>query len=878
MDGGKTSANWITINNGQFSSGTYIKGTFKTDTANITNLTATSASFSGDVTVNGVLNSTEMQTNIVKAVGGQLYVCPTYIPSVNGTMLCTGADTGYVTFTITDSTSITAITYGGANWNQGSKIMFTGVITGNKGGNPEVVFASAQGELTAAMNSTANKLQIKVYYDGANKYFQNSNTNITYSDMSVMMYQIKSGDNFYPVGVYIKAYGNDNKNSYIDIYGGTSTTPNSRLGLVTGVPNMSNGTTPTGWGIYTTNGFFDGTIVSSSGTIGGWGIGQSVLSNGTLGATNSVWLMTADRENADAVAIGGSSTALTTWRVAVGNNFGVTKDGTLYASSANISGQVTATTGYIGGTSGFTITSGKMYSNNHSAYNTAVSGVYIGTDYISLGSGGATYFKNDGTGKIGPWNITSTSIYKTNSTMGSSATGAAYFGDNGLSITDKFQVTSAGVLSATSAEITGEIHASSGSTFGDLNYAHIEISQGGMDILYGNRNITHIGYDPSMAQAGFGSYYTFGTRLTNSLIGDQSFGAGRDVVASGAYSFAEGYQTKAVGTYSHAEGMLCEASTNGSYIEYTTLAGGGVTGMYTDLATVPSAATHAEGAATHAIGNESHSEGHSTYAYGDASHAENYNNVTYGFGSHSGGFQSFVYADYGFAHGIGCRVATEAQFVIGKYNNLIVNDYEESPDTGVLVPIDPPGYETGNYSFIIGNGTADDARSNALTVDWSGNLVTAGSITSNGYSVLTTNSVVNNLTSTSTTAPLSAAQGKALNDKITTIGTLSATNGSDKNLTANTEVTICTLSLSAGTYICTGDVHWPSSSTDAVKKLRVKASNGAYATQQVRTQWYTETNATLIFTSNSACTLSLTAESAIALTGSSGILRAIRVK
>lgn len=64
--------------------------------------------------------------------------------------------------------------------------------------------------------------------------------------------------------------------------------------------------------------------------------------------------------------------------------------------------------------------------------------------------------------KIGPWSISDTSIWKVNSTHGSAATGAAYFGDNGLSITNKFKVSAAGVLTATGADIKGKIEAEEG--------------------------------------------------------------------------------------------------------------------------------------------------------------------------------------------------------------------------------------------------------------------------------------------------------------------------------------------------------------------------------------------------------------------------------
>lgn len=47
-----------------------------------------------------------------------------------------------------------------------------------------------------------------------------------------------------------------------------------------------------------------------------------------------------------------------------------------------------------------------LYTNNHSAYNSAVSGVYIGSDYISLGNGGKTWGKADGSVSIGSGAIT----------------------------------------------------------------------------------------------------------------------------------------------------------------------------------------------------------------------------------------------------------------------------------------------------------------------------------------------------------------------------------------------------------------------------------------------------------------------------------------
>ena len=43
-------------------------------------------------------------------------------------------------------------------------------------------------------------------------------------------------------------------------------------------------------------------------------------------------------------------------------------------------------------------------------------------------------------------------------------------------------------------------------------------------------------------------------------------------------------------------------------------------------------------------------------------------------------------------------------------------------DTTPSSAVHPDGTKYGNYAFIIGNGTDNDNRSNALTVDWAGNV------------------------------------------------------------------------------------------------------------------------------------------------------------
>ena len=206
--------------------------------------------------------------------------------------------------------------------------------------------------------------------------------------------------------------------------------------------------------------------------------------------------------------------------------------------------------------------------------------------------------------------------------------------------------------------------------------------------------IAHLGYGPG-ANAGGGTstkpYYTIGFRSGN--VGNYSVSEGYDTTASAYGSHAEGTLTKARGLMAHAEGGSCVA--DGDY-------------------------SHAEGQGNFATGDYAHAEGYDSSATGKAAHAE---------GAHTASGYAFSHAQ-----NVG-TVATHAvaQTVMGTYNIA---------DTTPL-PVGPHGSATidgrlyassdfGNYALIIGNGTADNARSNALTVDWAGNVVASGGLTLNG--------------------------------------------------------------------------------------------------------------------------------------------------
>lgn len=233
--------------------------------------------------------------------------------------------------------------------------------------------------------------------------------------------------------------------------------------------------------------------------------------------------------------------------------------------------------------------------------------------------------------------------------------------------------------------------------------------------------------------------------------GDWSHAGGRDTVASGNYSHAEGYNTTASGHYSHVEGFKTTASNNHS---------------------------HAEGRFTRASGTDSHAEGDNSVAFGSGSHAEgggantpfnatieansntiivndlndffvggiilyqgncakitsintNDNSITldkilssetkvnaslsrqncvaYGDYSHTEGLCTTASGYYSHAEGCFTVASGANQHAQGKYN-----------------------ISNSNLAHIVGNGNSDTERSNAHTLNWSGNAYYAGSMTSNG--------------------------------------------------------------------------------------------------------------------------------------------------
>lgn len=139
------------------------------------------------------------------------------------------------------------------------------------------------------------------------------------------------------------------------------------------------------------------------------------------------------------------------------------------------------------------------------------------------------------------------------------------------------------------------------------------------------------------------------------------------------YTFGERKPDSAIGNYSVAEGADNTASAMCSHAE-----------GYQARATAPY--SHAEGMGTVASGFASHAEGQGTNATGHQSHASGFNTIAAG----------------------------NSQTAIGTCN---VEDTD------------------GKYALIVGNGESSLARSNALTVDWDGNVEASGALYANGKQV-----------------------------------------------------------------------------------------------------------------------------------------------
>ena len=535
----------------------------------------------------------------------------------------------------------------------------------------------------------------------------------------------------------------------------TSTTPGTYIGAgataaTSGIRNYKDANTfvnITG-GVITAKAVdLTGKITASSGSIAGWRIEPSYLASGSATAPGANVLLLSPAGTVSSYTVAGKASS--GWTITSGANFGVTKTGAIYANDAHLTGEITATSGYIGGTSGWTIASQQLSNGtlaaDNSMYlatknlgsNTTIAG-RSGSDWrFTVGSNfgitntGATYAS---TLVIGPSDgyhatVANSAFEVYNGTSQLASFGAtAIIGDtskNSITINNKiltidnegnsiFQVGDAsdsnGVTTVTHKEY--KVHSENGITVNYTVRSVISIKDED-DVSYTIRTYNNKfiettqmlpaekTYIATYTTLDFKpKYMTFGSRANNNNYGNLSATFGYNNSASGYCSVATGRNNDASGEGSIAIGInsiaqaTCSAAiglVNRAYGERSVAIGSQSTVYSTDSIS---------------IGSSNTTKGEKTIALG-------FNCDTYlGQNAIAIGSYASVNAQNSVAIGFGAKTNTAKTIAFGKYN-------------------DP-----GDYAIMVGNGTSDSSRSNALTVDWSGNLVTSGSISANGRILL----------------------------------------------------------------------------------------------------------------------------------------------
>ncbi len=436
------------------------------------NITAT------NVTVNGKLVAYQQEIKTIQDLGGEFCVSPTiYIQKASTTVVnVRKKDSTTISISIKDEKAITSSTIQGVKWAKGSKIKIQSKIDG--------IVIKGDGTMTNTLNTDQYTMAIDVVVDSSiANHFSTAKNNASFDEINIMLYQRygkkigSTTENAYsPVGIRMSATGSANAAPYLDIWGSKSssdpdtvyTVPSVRLGYLDG---LKCGTYDCfGYGLYADNVYLNGTIISNSGTIGGFKIDNNSLNNGTWGTDKSVLVCTGTNI---AKAVGGSS-AINGWCFTAGSKFGVTTNGDLYASNANISGTITSEKGKIGK---YTITGTSLWtgdgstcsgiggnqafwagsdSSNDAAFRVSYSGELVATNANITG----TINTNDITatsGTIGSFKLDSTYLQSSDKTVGLSASSSnwAFWAGGSSATTAKFRVTRAGQLYTRNITATG---------------------------------------------------------------------------------------------------------------------------------------------------------------------------------------------------------------------------------------------------------------------------------------------------------------------------------------------------------------------------------------------------------------------------------------
>ena len=713
-----------------------------------------------DFHVNGTLKTFKHDIQHIANLGGNFLVTPSFIyskPTAQVTRV-TGQSTYNLQISLTDNSTITT-EIGGIAWTANSKIKAAGKING-------IDIGTCDGTISS-INTSSNTMIIRILIDDDVDISSISTTATDYSvsDFTVMITMV-SGTN--PIGIYMTA---DDPNSWpstnskgkssISIYSGTApgtgmsaTTPVVRIGYLAGLPAIEGVTptvTPSGWGIYTNHGYFNGVIVSQEGKIGGWTLGSNTIYSGThntwshasnglflgttriAGGSGGTWYL--DQNGTGkigrwAFTSGGElSTTVSSNTAGMGNNTYAFWAGAASGNAANApfrikyDGSAVFTNAIIGDPDGYHVTVSNtdvgIFENATNKRASFGETVIIGKPYVSGADNNESHvevnyhslkmFSKEG---VSYFNITDL-----RERDGNASITVSFIGD-GESKNYYLPVLPTGdTFSVTVSDSSG----------GEISHTGIRVSFSTPPTDGAEITVNYITRSPDA------KYFTIGSRDTfNGEIGIYSFALGYGVISEGFCSFAEGNGTTASGGYSHAEGRQTTASGNQSHAQ----------GFYT---TASKDNSHAEGYETTASGNYSHAEGYETIASGSSSHAEGEYTTASGsyshaegnyatasrIGSHAEGCQTTASGYASHAEGARTTASGESSHAQNYYtiatgtNQTVIGKFNSATVSGSGTDSDPYVYtNVGDYAFIIGNGTYNTTaeRSNAFTVDWNGGI------------------------------------------------------------------------------------------------------------------------------------------------------------
>lgn len=346
----------------------------KAEAGIIKKLKADDVTVVGLLDVKGQLHTNSWSNSNIATIDGSFYITPT-IGSASGTVAITASSlvfsgTNYAVSSLYlgDGSSIT--------WPRYSKVLVTGQILSN---GEWIPLGTLLGQLDSA--ATATSISINSIKDNKNQtsnilatLVSNGTTSSNYRNLKVSLYQRASSSTaFYPLGIYMTATGTNGR-TFLDIYGGVEALsnsnnyggfaePNVRIGNLQGLPNVG-GQTPSGWGIYTDNGYFKGIIAADKGYIGSgsryWVIANYEDSSNSNNSRSYIYSYNGTDNGTDSITSTVEGIYLGTDGIRNykdSTHYVTIKDGVITALGVNLTGTINATEGNIGGA---TITGGNL--------------------------------------------------------------------------------------------------------------------------------------------------------------------------------------------------------------------------------------------------------------------------------------------------------------------------------------------------------------------------------------------------------------------------------------------------------------------------------------------------------------------------------------